>query len=132
MTNYTWAIGPFDCILNEDNMQKVVTTVHWRYRGTDEDGISAETYGAQSVGAPDPENFTPFLEISQEQAEQWLEAAMDMDAMKANIDSQINLIKNPVTATLAAPWNTPVETPVVEEEVVEEEVVVQEELDTEE
>jgi hypothetical protein len=32
---------------------------------------------------------------------------MDMDALKANIDSQINLIKNPVTATLAAPWNMP-------------------------
>ena len=115
MTNYTWAIGPFDCILNEDNMQKVVTTIHWRYRGVDEDEIGAETYGAQAVGAPDPENFTPFLEISQEQAEEWLEAAMDMDALKANIDSQINLIKNPVTATLAAPWNPPVETPVVEE-----------------
>jgi hypothetical protein len=97
-------------------MQKVVTTVHWRYRGTDENGTSAETYGAQSVGAPDPENFTPFLEITPEQAEGWLEAVMDMDVLKANIDSQINLIKNPVTATLAAPWNTPVEIPLVEEE----------------
>jgi hypothetical protein len=123
MINYTWAIGPFDCILNEDNMQKVVTTVHWRYRGTDEDGITAEIYGAQAVGAPNPENFTPFLEITPEQAEGWLEAAMDMDAIKANIDSQINLIKNPVTATLPAPWNTPV----VQEEVEEETV-----LDTEE
>ena len=124
MTNYTWAIGPFDCILNEDNMQKVVTTVHWRYKGTDEDGITAETYGAQSVGAPDLENFTPFLEITPEQAEGWLEAVMDMDVLKANIDSQINLIKNPVTETLSAPWET---TPTVNQ-VVEEEVV----LDTEE
>jgi hypothetical protein len=115
MTNYTWAIGPFDCILNEDNMQKVVTTIHWRYRGVDEDEIGAETYGAQAVGAPDPENFTPFLELTPEQVEGWLEAVIDMDALKANIDSQINLIKNPVTATLAAPWNPPVETPVVEE-----------------
>ena len=114
MVNYTWDIGPFDCILNKDNMQKIVTTVHWRYRGVDEDGISAETYGAQSIGAPDPEDFTPFLEITPEQVEGWLEAAMDMDALKANIDSQINLINNPVTATLAAPWNTPVETPVEE------------------
>ena len=114
MINYTWTIGPFDCILNEDSMQKVVTTVHWRYRGTDDNGTSAETYGAQSVGAPNPEDFTPFLEITPEQAEEWLEAAMDMDILKTNIDSQINLINNPVTATLAAPWNTPVETPVEE------------------
>lgn len=125
MINYIWTIGPFDCILNEDDMQKVVTTVHWRYRGIDEDGISAETYGAQSVGVPDPENFTPFLELTPEQVEGWLEAVIDVEALKANIDSQINLIKNPVTATLAAPWNTPVETPVVEE-------VIEEVLDIEE
>lgn len=119
MITYTWAIGPFDCILNEDGMQKVVTTIHWRYRGADLDGTSAELYGAQAVGAPDPENFTPFTEITPEQAQEWLEDIMDMDAMKASIDSQINLIKNPVTATLPAPWNTPVETPAVEQEVLD-------------
>ena len=108
MINYTWTMGPFDCILNEDNMQKVVTTVHWRYRGTDEDGITAEIYGAQAVGQPNPEAFTPFPDLSQEQVEGWLESAMDMNAIRANIDNQINLIKNPVTATLPAPWDTPV------------------------
>ena len=108
MINYTWTMGPFDCILNEDNMQKVVTTVHWRYRGTDEDGITAEVYGAQAVGQPNPEAFTPFPDLSQEQVEGWLESAMDMNAIRANIDNQISLIKNPVTATLPAPWDTPV------------------------
>lgn len=104
MINYTWTFPAFDCIINEDGLQTVVTTVHWILKGTDEDNISASIYGAQAVGQPNPEAFTPFTEITPEQAQEWLEDIMDMDAMKASIDSQINLIKNPVTATLPAPW----------------------------
>lgn len=106
MTNYTWTVGPFECILNQDGLEKIITVVHWRLKGTDEDGISAETYGTQGVEQPDPETFTPFTEISQEQVEGWLEALIDVDAMKANIDNQISTLKTPVVATLPAPWST--------------------------
>jgi hypothetical protein len=124
MINYNWTFSAFDCRVDEDGLQKVVTTVHWRYRGTDEDGITAEIYGAQAVGAPNPEAFTPYPQISQEQVIEWMEATMDVETMQNNIATQINLIKNPVTETLSAPWET---TPTVNQ-VVEEEVV----LDTEE
>ena len=108
MINYKWTFPAFDCIIDEDGLQKVVTTVHWRYKGTDEDGIEAEIYGAQSVGQPNPEAFTPYPEISEEQVIGWMEETMDMEVLNQNITSQINLIKNPVTETLSAPWNTPV------------------------
>lgn len=106
MTNYTWTVGPFECILNQDGLEKIITVVHWRLKGTDEDGISAETYGTQGVGQPDPETFTPFTNLSQEQVEGWLEALIDVDSMKGSIDSQIATLKTPVTATLPAPWST--------------------------
>jgi hypothetical protein len=104
MINYTWTFPAFDCRVNENGLQKVVTTVHWRYRGTDEDGITGETYGAQSIGEPNPDAFTPYPEISEEQVIGWMEANLDMDAIQGNIISQINLIKTPVTETLSAPW----------------------------
>jgi hypothetical protein len=104
MINYTWTYPAFDCRVNENGLQKVVTTVHWRYRGTDEDGITGETYGAQSIGEPNPDAFTPFTQISEEQVIGWMEANLDMDAIQGNIISQINLIKTPVTETLSAPW----------------------------
>lgn len=106
MTNYTWTVGPFECILNQDGLEKIITVVHWRLKGTDEDGIWAETYGTQGVEQPDPETFTPFTEISQEQVEGWLEALIDVDSMKGSIDSQIATLKAPVVATLPAPWST--------------------------
>lgn len=108
MINYNWTFPAFDCIIDEDGLQKVVTTVHWRLKGTDEDNISAEIYGAQAVGQPNPEAFTPFTDLSENQVIGWMESEMDVDTMKANIAAQINLIKNPVTEVLSAPWNTPV------------------------
>ena len=116
MINYQWTISALDCKVKEEDLNDVVYTVHWRYRGTDENGITAETYGAQSVGTPDPDDFTPYDEITKEQVVSWLEASMDVDAMDVNLANQINLIINPVDVTLPLPWNTPptgsiVETP---------------------
>ena len=119
MINYNWTFPAFDCRVNENGLQKVVTTVHWRYRGIDEDGITAETYGAQSIGEPNPDAFTPYPEISEEQVIGWMEANLDMTAIQENITSQINLLKNPVAETLSAPWQTmPTVNEVVEEVVV--------------
>ena len=113
MITYKWIFSAFDCKVDE-NLDKVVTTVHWRYSGTDEDGISSEVYGAQAVGEPNPDAFTPYPDLSKEQVIGWMESVIDMEEMNDNIAKQIELIKNPIQITLPAPWNTPVETPAVE------------------
>jgi hypothetical protein len=125
MVIYNWKFPAFECRVNENGLQKVVTVVHWRYGGTDQDGITAEIYGAQGVGEPNPDAFTPYPQISEEQVAGWMEASMDIEAMRENIANQINLIKNPVTEILPAPWQT---TPLVEQIVEQEQTV----LDTEE
>lgn len=105
MINYTWTFPAFDCVIDEDGLQNVVTTVHWILTGTDEDNISATVYGSQGVGQPNPEAFTPFPDISEEQVIGWMESSMDVDALEANIAIQIDLIKHPVTEVLPAPWS---------------------------
>ena len=119
MITYKWEFPAFDCSLDKEGMEKVVTTVHWRYSGTDEDGISAGTYGAQPVGEPNPDAFTPYPDLSKDQVIGWMESVIDMEEMNGNIIKQIELIKNPIQITLPAPWNTPVETPAVEQEVLD-------------
>ena len=106
MITYKWIFSAFDCKVSEEGMQDVVTTVHWMYNGTNEDGISAEVYGAQSVGTPTPDAFTPYPELSEEQVIEWMESAIDMEAMNANIDSRIEAIIKPVNVTLQAPWSS--------------------------
>lgn len=105
MINYTWTFPAFDCVIDEDGLQNVVTTVHWILTGTDEDNISATVYGSQGVGQPNPEAFTPFPDISEEQVIGWMKSSMDVDALEANIALQIDLIKHPVTEVLPAPWS---------------------------
>ena len=102
---YTWNFPAFDCRVDEDGMQDVVTTVHWVYIGTDENGITANLYGTQAVGTPTPDAFTPYPELSEDQVIGWMEATLDVPAMQANIAKQIELIINPVYVTLPPPFN---------------------------
>jgi hypothetical protein len=113
MITYKWIFSAFDCRVDEDGMQDVVTTVHWRYNGTNEDGISAEIYGAQSVGTPTPDAFTPYPDLSEEQVIGWMEETLDVEAMQLNLATQIELIINPVIITLPPPFANTEETIVI-------------------
>ena len=104
MITYKWDFPAFDCRVDEEGMQDVVTTVHWRYNGTNENGIAAEVYGAQSVGTPTPDAFTPYPQLSEAQVIGWMEDTMDVPAMQLNIAEQIELIVSPVNITLPPPF----------------------------
>lgn len=106
MITYKWTFPSFECILDENGLEKIVTMVHWRYSGTDEDEISFEAYGSITVGEPNPDAFTPYPDLSEEQVIGWMEDNMDVEQLQSDIANQINLIKNPVKQTFTAPWNT--------------------------
>jgi hypothetical protein len=107
---YTWTISALDCIVDVDGLSNVISTVHWRYVGTDEDEITAEVYGALPFPLPVEADFIPFSEITTAQVIEWLEASMSnvsiegeqtqLEKYKASILEQITLAKNPVMVTL--------------------------------
>lgn len=105
MITYTWNFPAFDCRVQEEGMDKIVTTVHWIYKGTDENDVTAEIYGAQAVGEPTPDAFTPYPDLSEEQVIGWMESVLNVEEMQANLAKQIDLIINPVTITLPPPFN---------------------------
>jgi len=104
MNTYNWIISALDCKVKEDDMTDVVYIVNWRYNATNEDGITAEMYGAQSVAQPSSEDFTPYDELTKEQVVGWLEASMDVPAMNLNLDKQIELIVHPINVILPPPF----------------------------
>ncbi len=103
-TKFEWIFTQCDVILDEGTMKDVATTVHWRYKA-ENDGYFAETYGASAVGQPAPDDFTDYDNITKEQMTSWVEAVLDVPAMQENLNTQIELLKNPVTATLPPPFN---------------------------
>lgn len=104
---YTWTISALDCAVSLNGMSNVVKTVHWRYRGTNENGTTAEVYGAQAVSEPNPVEFTPYTGLTIEIVTQWLETTMDIIELQNNIISQIDSIENPIQVTLPLPTITP-------------------------
>lgn len=115
MTTFNWTISAVDRELSLDGLTDVIKTVHWRYKGTDVNGVTSETYGATAIGNPNPTNFTPFPQLTDDDVIRWLESIMSvvppneviegeelhgtelsqLEKMKANIEAQISLIIAP-------------------------------------
>lgn len=75
----------------------------------DDAGItSSVTYSVNLLPA-DPANFTPFDQITQEQAIQWTQAALGADrvaAMEAEVQAQIDAQKVPEPQPAPLPWQS--------------------------
>lgn len=107
MTTFNWTISAVERAVSLNGLSDVIQIVHWRYRGTDENGTSAENYGATTIGDPNPEDFTPYNEVTASDVEGWLESIFSVgdtegsmsrfDQMKLNIQDQIELLNHPTT-----------------------------------
>ena len=115
MITFNWTISAAEREVALDGLENVIKTIHWTYRGTDENGVTAETYGATAIGSPNPESFTPWQEVSDQVAIGWLEAILSttpalmpegaetsptqLENLQANIEAQIALLIAPKTIT---------------------------------
>ena len=102
MIIYTWVISALDCKVNENNLEKVVQTIHWRYKG-EEDSVQSEVYGSVTLDSPDPNDFIPYENLTQVIVESWLESNLDVTQYQNMISDQIESIKNPAIITLPLP-----------------------------
>ena len=116
---YKWTINALDAKISHDSNDNVINTIHWGYSAVDNDDATKIAYsiGAHSV-TYDASNFTEYDSITEADVIAWLEAGLNVEAMKASLDSQIELLKTPVDTTFHAPFAVVPEAP--SEEVVEE------------
>jgi len=99
MANYKWVINAVDCYTTKDGLEKVAYNVHWSYFLT-EGEHSVSMIGVQSVGSPDPDNFLPFEQLTEEIVVGWIEAAMDVEKMQENLRNQLADKITPKVVTL--------------------------------
>ena len=96
-----------------EGKDNVIYTVHWIYTWSEES--AGKTYTANNIGS---EGFTYVkgdLFVPYENTEAfenvvigWLENALDVDAMKSDIDAQIQKQITPVNEDLYFTWQNPV------------------------
>ena len=78
-----------------------VFTAHWRCTASDGD-FSASSYGTAGF-SQDPENFTPYEDLTEAQVLGWVWESVDKDATEAALQAKIDADKNPTTGA-GVPW----------------------------
>ena len=105
MINYTWTIAALEYATEENSLNKVVKTVHWRYKGTDDiSGISYELFGAQAMDAPNTAVYIPYDELTEATVISWLEKKLDVVSFQKSIATEIEKIKNPPIVVVHNPF----------------------------
>lgn len=101
-----WQIMQLDCDPEFSGKQNVVSTIYWR-RFTIDGEHNADTYGVQKISWSSGAPFIPYDQLTKAQVEAWLEDVMGSDkvaALDANLNRQIEEIKNPSVVSPALPW----------------------------
>jgi|GEM_PF-725986 len=108
MKTKTWVISQLEVKNHEDDLDLVVYTVHYRRQATEQvkdKTYFAESYGAFTLPPPDPDNFTSYKDLTQQQVNGWCDEFLPVVEIDANLDTQIEEQKNPTTSTPPLPWN---------------------------
>lgn len=107
---YSWSIYALDTYPSKESLTDVVYNIHWGMTATSDqtdaegNAYTANSIGTQTVAAPDAENYTAFDNLTQGIVEAWLEASdLDVDAIKAGLDTQITEKITPTSVTKQLP-----------------------------
>ena len=102
---YNWKINQLDTKIKHEEKDNVIYNVHWTYIATDD---SEKPYIASSYGTCgfvyDKDNFKEFADIKKEDVVTWIEATLDIDKLKQNLDNNIELQKNPTDNHVVPEW----------------------------
>ncbi len=97
MSTIVWNVSQLD----RQTSDGFVTVAHWQANATDGD-YSASAYSTCSWS--DGTATIPYADLTKETVLGWIWAnGVDKDAVEASLNAQIELKKNPVTAT-GVPW----------------------------
>jgi len=93
----TWTITQCDRLTSDD----FITTAHWTATAVDGE-YSASIYSTCSWAAGTP--TIPYVDVTEAEVLDWCwDSGVDKDATEASLAQNIELQKNPVTAT-GVPW----------------------------
>lgn len=104
-TTYSWQINQLDTAPQLDGLPDVVICVHWTRLATDGE-YSVSSYGTMTCLTPSSTDFTAYPNLTQSQVESWLDEGLDVPAIDAGLDTQINNLINPPVVVLPLPWSS--------------------------
>jgi hypothetical protein len=107
MANANWAIANLERHLPDGDTcpDGAVYTAHWT-ASLEQDGKSASAYGSVGFGDPNPDSFTPFSSLTEEQVLTWVFETLGVDQVVTIEESLYNQVQQEINPTSAAgvPW----------------------------
>ena len=97
MATFTWNVSQTDYEVSNG----FITTAHWKCNAVDGD-YTTSTYSTCSWADGTPS--VPYANVTMQEVLDWVWESVDKDATEASLAQQIELLKNPVTAT-GTPWS---------------------------
>jgi hypothetical protein len=92
---FTWTFPQFIVNPQEGALQNVVVGINWVCTGTD-GSITSSASGTVKLGSPNPAQFIPYADITQEMAYQWVSGSISMPGVEAEIARQIVSLSQPI------------------------------------
>lgn len=106
---YSWKIVQLDAKIHENDLDNVIYKIHYRYVAEDnsdeENPIRRDIIDSFRIFYNPDEPFIQYADLTKEDVVGWLEAGLDVDSMKVNLDKQIELQKHPVDEYLRPDWD---------------------------
>jgi hypothetical protein len=88
----------------EAGLTNVVVTANWRCNGS-QGQYAGTCYGSTTFEAPDPQAFTPYSDLTQDDVLNWVfNSGVDKAGVEANVQQQIDNQINPPILTPPLPW----------------------------
>lgn len=99
-----WNIVALDTIPSQNELTKIISTIHCEKLATSDDGFNARWYGTVSVALPNPDSFIPYEEITEEMIIEWVKVSASTDGVDEKLTAEIELQRNPLIVNLPLPW----------------------------
>ena len=100
---YKWSFPQFIVNPVSDGLPNVVTAINWVCSGTD-GFMSSSRSGTVQLGAPNPAQFTPYGDITQDMAYRWVAESISMNGVQDQIADQIRQLSKPTMLTQKPPF----------------------------
>jgi hypothetical protein len=91
---FAWSFPQFIVNPSVDGLTNVVTAINWVCTGTN-GLVTSSSSGTVQLGTPNPAEFVPYADITQEMAFQWVSQSISVTGVEAAIAAQINQISTP-------------------------------------
>ena len=100
---FTWEFPQFIVSPEYDGLANVVTAINWVCTGTNGINTSSAS-GTANLGSPNPAEFVPYANITQQMAYAWVSQCISMPSVEKQIAYQIDLLSQSTPQTQQPPF----------------------------